>query len=114
MAPANERFYSCQLQSMRVELRLKERNELALFEPAHDAVGDPLFLDDRRVQRFGEEFEAIAAKLLGAVEREIGIDQQTFPDDLLAEGAGDADAHAEAAFMAFVQGRLADAIDDPL
>ena len=113
MAPARQRFDADDLVGARVELRLEIGNELAALQAAHDVVGGLFGVHDLRLQRLGVELEPIAAQTLGAIEREIGVDEQPLPVDRAAEGAGDADAHAEAALVAFVEDRLAGALDHP-
>ena len=71
-----------------------------------------LEFEDLGLQRGGVEFESVSPQALGAIKRKIGVDQQTLPIDGVAEGARDADAHAEAALVAFVRDGLSTAPDD--
>ncbi len=114
MTPAGERLNACELEGARVELRLKEGNELAALEPRHDAVGGLLVAHHLGLHRLGEEFRTVAAEALGAVERDVGVDEQALTVDRGAESAGDADAHAEAAFVTIIGSRLADRLDEPV
>src|SRR5260370_35610883 len=88
--------------------------DAAALGPRHDAVGGLLVAHDLGLERFGEEFRAVAAKTLGAVERDVGVDEQALAVDRGAESAGGAYAHAEAAFVAVEEGRLADRFDQPV
>ena len=113
MTPARQRLDADDLVGAGIDLRLEIGNELAALEPADDAVADALGVEDLGLQRGGVEFEAVAAEALGAIEREIGVDQQPLAVDVGAVSAGDADAHAQPALVAGVDDRPADVVDDP-
>ena len=94
-------------QRLRVELRLVVGDELVALEPAQDLVGDALGAHDLGLQRLGEELVAVAAAALGAIERDVGIDQQPLADRPRRRAPRDADADAEAALVPLVGHRLA-------
>ena len=112
MAPARQRLDADDLEGAGVDLRLEIGNEFAAFQPADDAVAHALDVDDLGLESGGVEFEAVAAEALGAIEGEIGVDQQPLAVDVGAVGAGDADAHPQPAFVAVVDDRPADVVDD--
>ena len=78
--PARQRLDAGDLQRLRVELRLVVGDELVALEPAQNVVGDALGAHDLGLQRAREELVPVAAPALGAIERDVGIDQQLASD----------------------------------
>src|SRR5690606_41594180 len=100
--------------SLHSELVLEPGNELDAFKAAVDYVGHFFGMDNLGLQGFGEELVAIAAPALGAIEGDIGIDEQALATDRGPTVGGDADADPEATLMALIADRLAHLLDDAL
>ena len=74
--PARQCFHPHNVEGLGVELRLEMRDEFIALEPAQDIVGNALGGDDFGLQRGVEKFVPAAPPAFGAIERDVGVNQQ--------------------------------------
>ena len=114
MAPADQRLEPHDLPAVERDLRLVDQLELVLLERAPQMLLAHHLLEHPHVQRRVVQLQAVAATLLGAVERHVGALQQLIRAHAVAGIEADADARGDVQLVAVdVEGR-ADRLEDLL
>lgn len=76
MPPARQRLEADDLARAGVELHLIVGNDLAALQPELELFGQATLGSQIFLQLPREEFDAVASKLLGLVERQVGFGQE--------------------------------------